>query len=77
MPEDAAIHDLRKESGLRNHLAHQVRNILLAFGRKGFLITRTPAESDDYDFSFLHGGAGQSDWGVEQCAAQCNASGGA
>src|SRR5437868_10477923 len=50
MAQDSAVYDLREESGLRNQLSHQVRDIFLSLGRKRFLVARTPAEGDDNNF---------------------------
>lgn len=38
------IDHLRAEGGLRNQFLEQVRNVLLAFGRKGLLVARAAAE---------------------------------
>src|SRR5579875_1802158 len=38
--KDAAVHDLRIESRLRDELVEQVRNVLLPFRHECFLVTR-------------------------------------
>ena len=68
--ENSAIDDLREKRGLRNHLAHHVRDIFLAFGSEGFLIARAAAEGDDDDFAFFHRGRRKRDRRLKQRAAQ-------
>ena len=46
--EDAAVHYLGKERPLRDELAEQVRDVLLAFEREGLLIAGASAEGDKY-----------------------------
>src|SRR5215472_3488186 len=58
MPQDSAINHLGEEARLRNELAHEMRNVFLAFGRKVFLIASASAKSDDDNFSLLGGDAG-------------------
>src|SRR6266853_6181926 len=50
MAEDAMIHHLCEEARLRNQLVHQVRNILLPFRRKRFLIPRASTKSNNDHF---------------------------
>jgi len=44
MPEDAGVRDMREEARLRRQLLQHVRNVVLAFRRKGFLVARTTAK---------------------------------
>ena len=53
MAEDSSVDQLREESSLRNELAHQVRDILLTFGRKCLLVSRTAPEGDHYDLALV------------------------
>src|SRR5579871_1953025 len=50
MAQNSAIHHLREERRLRDQFAHELRNIFLTFGSKGFLIARPSPERDDYNF---------------------------
>src|SRR5438477_2336969 len=73
MAQDSAVHHLREEGGLGDEFAHQVRNVLLAFGSEGFLVARAAAEGDHDYFSFARRDARSSDQtGGQKGTAQCN-----
>src|SRR5450432_1453446 len=74
--QNAAVDDLGEEGRLRNHLAHQVRDVLLALGSERLLVARASAKSDDDDLAAFHGGAGQGNGRVDQGAAEHDACGG-
>src|SRR6266851_2321821 len=59
VPQDSAVHHLRKKCRLRNQLPHQVRNILLPLRRKRLLIPRPPAKRDDDNLLLLAGNSRQ------------------
>src|SRR5947208_13122707 len=52
MPENSAVHHLRKERCSWEQLPHHVRNIFLTFRSECLLIARTASECDDHDFLF-------------------------
>ena len=71
MAEDTAINDLREEGRLRNHLAQEVRDVLLTLGRKSLLVSRATAEGDDYYLPLVGGDTRSSDQaGGQQGTAQ-------
>src|SRR5437879_8338350 len=49
--QDSAIHDLGKEAGLRDQVAHQVRDIFLPFQHERFLIASSATEGDHHYLS--------------------------
>lgn len=53
--QNALICDVGEETRLRRQLADQMRNILLAFRGKRFLVARPSAEGYDDYFPFLAG----------------------
>src|SRR5712692_5445875 len=59
VPQNPAIHHLRKKSRLRNQLPHQVRNILLPLRRKRLLIPRPAPKRDDDNLLLLAGNSRQ------------------
>src|SRR5260370_1770226 len=59
VPQDSAVHHLRKKCRLRNQLPHQVRNILLPLRRKRLLIPRPPDKRDDDNLLLLAGNSRQ------------------
>src|SRR5438270_12794443 len=70
MAKNSAIDDLCEKARLRNKFAHQVGDIFLTLGSKGFLIARAAAEGDDNDFAVFLKNAGprKKSW-REQSAA--------
>src|SRR5215510_2606574 len=60
VPQNSTIHDLREKAGLRNQFAHELRDVLLAFGSKGLLIASPSTECDDHDFPLFQRGSGKS-----------------
>ena len=50
VPQNAAVHDLGEERGLRHEFVQQVGDILLAVGHEGFVVARASAEGDDDGF---------------------------
>src|SRR5213596_840274 len=71
--KDSAIDHLCEEGGLRDKLAHQVRNVFLALGSEGLLVARASAERDDHDFSLAGGDARSSEQaGRQEGTAQCD-----
>src|SRR5712691_1625272 len=59
MPQNSAVHNLRKKRGLRNKLPHQVRNIFLPLGRKSLLVPRSAPKRDDNNLLFLRRNSSQ------------------
>ena len=49
--QDSMIDHLRKETRLRDQVAHQVRDVFLPLDHEGFLIASSAAEGDDHYFS--------------------------
>ena len=56
---------LAEERSLRRKLIEEMRDILRAILRKGFVIPRTAAEGDDHGFSSLALGGGSQGSGAE------------
>src|SRR6476469_8794493 len=77
MAEDSLVCHTREETRLRNEVVDQVRDVLLAFRGKGFLITRAAAKGDYDHLSLLPSrfspkkGAGAHERGP-QCQTGCS-----
>src|SRR5207237_7128049 len=70
--QNSTIDDLCEESRLRDEFAHELRNVLLPFGRKRLLISGSTSKRDDYHLSLLAARLGSSSGGkAQQRAAQC------
>src|SRR6185437_11302115 len=56
MAEDSPVDHLSEEGRLRDEFAHQVRDVLLALGRKRLLVARPAPKRDHHHFSFFASG---------------------